>query len=159
MDRRRGADHLGSKMNVVPYTMRLDGFRDSRSGLGDATANAQQYVTPPWWTNLAPGVGPGIYELYQGVELIFAPGDPTPVLNFDNAKTGTLTPDQVAVIKQNAADTITQAAGGNADLAAQQIAQVNQDIDTTLRTQPGSQTSWLIWAGLAVAAFVVARLV
>jgi len=123
--------------------------------LGDgAVAGAAQLVSPPWWTNFAPGIGAGVYELYQGIKLVLAPGDPTPALNVDNAVTGKLTSDQLDEIKQNAAETITQAAGGNTELAQQQIAATNAQIDANFGS---GVPTWAWMAGAAVAAAILAR--
>lgn len=46
-----------------------------------------------------------------------------------NSLTGKLTPEQIATIKAETAEQIRQAAGDNFDLAGQEIAQANQEID------------------------------
>lgn len=66
---------------------------------------------------------------------------------------GQLTPAQVAAIKAQTDAQITQAAGGNADLAASEIAAANSEIDSVIAqsgTTPG--TPWYVWAALLAGA-------
>jgi hypothetical protein len=141
-----------AKLHGAPFTK---GGGWALHGLGDTITypSAAATLEPPWWAIFLPG-GPGTYVMYKTGQLVYgtSPGDPA--LNVSNAITGQLTPDQVNQIKQQAADAITQAAGGDATLAASEIAQTNTDIDSTLGA---SSTPWWMWAALAAGVFLVAR--
>ena len=86
---------------------------------------------------------------------------------FSNMAYGALTAGQVGQLKQQAAQSITQAAAGNADLAQQQIAMANANIDSVVNANGGVAPSlanvtapdgsilglpWYVWAVLAIPA-------
>ncbi len=118
-------------------------------------SSAQDYVSPPWWTNIVPGAGAGLYELYKGV-LLFVGSSPGEVaLDFKNV-TGSLSQDQINQIKADGQGAIVQAAGGDTTLANAQIEELNKQLDPATN-KPASRIPWWAWGVLVGGILLAAR--
>lgn len=146
-------------------------------GLGQLPASAYQGITQNSWN-------PFVFlpEDYNYIAGALTPNSDVPVDPaysglFDssyNELYGTLTQNQVAQLKAQAAASIAQASGGNVALAQQQTAAADAGINSVVNTYGGVAPSgivtlpgapggtfdptdpstwpWYLWAGLAVAA-------
>lgn len=99
-------------------------------------------LTPPWYYALFPPAA-GVYEAYQ-LSQIVPSGQVADILQ--NAITGAPTNAQIAEIQAQGAQDITGAANGNAALAAQQIALLQQNLHSYTASVGGTAEQQILSA-------------
>lgn len=85
----------------------------------------------------------GVYAGYSGIldAIIARMQNPSSEVDKAYNLAGELSPAQVQAIKHETGDRIARAAGGNADLAAQETEQANREIDAAIEQYGASPTT------------------